>query len=309
MSAAAGHHYNMTKAIEVQCPWAAAGVVRSKTCRRRFDCAECPFDRALTRQARKNRLLAATGQCPEGRRGRLVHWRQAMLTLPSRRRPCLHHLKGCIAFRSCTNDYRCADCEFDQYFLDQYTVYAAVRPVALMHVSGFAIPQGYYLHPAHTWMTMEEGGMVRVGVDDFAWRLLGPPDRVAAPLIGKAFHPGDGAIRVVRGAKKALLRMPVGGVVTETNPRVAENSALAAADPYGEGWLLRMHPTAIRQDLRALKLGADATEVFERDIDRLYGDIEAILPLAADGGFLGKDIYGSLPELGWEGLVQRYLHR
>ena len=307
MSAANTHRQLMKSEIEIQCPWAAAGVVRSKTCLRQFNCAECPFDRALIRQSRKNSKLAGAGQCPDGKRGRLVHWRQAIRSLPLRRRPCLHHLKGRITFRSCTNDYGCADCEFDQYFLDQYTVYAAVRPVGLMHVSGFAVPQGYYLHPAHTWMIMEEGGMVRVGVDDFAWRLLGPPDRVAPPLIGKAFNSGDGAIRIVRGRQEALLVMPVGGVVTETNPRVAENGAIAAADPYGEGWVLRMHPRALRKDLKTLGMGIEAAGLFEKDIDRLYADIEAVLPLAADGGFLGKDIYGSLPELGWDNLVQRYL--
>jgi glycine cleavage system H lipoate-binding protein len=307
VSAAQVKLHLMTPETGVQCPWAVAGVVRRKTCSSKFNCPECRFDRALTRQTLQNRQLAETGRRPEGKRGRLVHWRQAILHLPLRRRPCLHHLRGRIAFRSCTNDYGCADCEFDQYFLDQHTVFATVRPVGLMHVSGFAIPQGYYLHPAHTWMTMEEGGMVRMGVDDFAWRLLGPPDRVAAPLIGKAFSAGDCGIRIMRGEKEACLVMPVGGVVTETNPRVAENSRLAAADPYGDGWLLRLHPSAIRQDLTALRLGTDAAKVFETDIDRLYADIEAIMPLAADGGFLGKDIYGSLPELGWNHLVHRYL--
>jgi len=30
-------------------------------------------------------------------------------------------------------------------------------------------------------------------------------------------------------------------------------------------------------------------------------------PLAADGGQLGQDIYGSLPQLGWDRLVQGFL--
>ncbi|MFH1985769.1 MAG: glycine cleavage system protein H [Pseudomonadota bacterium] len=291
----------------IQCPWVVAGVVRKKNCLKQFHCADCRYDRVLTRQTRYNRLMARSGLRSAGNRGRLVHWRQAIMSLPPRRRPCLHHLRGRIAFRSCTHDYGCADCEFDQYFLDQHTVFAAVRPVALMHVSGFAIPQGYYLHPCHTWMTIEEGGMVRVGVDDFAWRLLGPPDRVAAPLMGKAFNRGDAGIRIERGGREAHLLMPIAGVVTETNPRVADNGALAAVDPYGEGWILRMHPSAIRQDLKRLFIGTAAAALFTEDIDHLYEDIEAIMPLAADGGFLGKDIYGSLPELGWNNLVRRYL--
>ena len=57
---------------------------------------------------------------------------QAMKALPPSQRPCLHHLEGRIPFKPCTNDYNCSRCEFDQYFDDEYSVHAVVRPVDVL---------------------------------------------------------------------------------------------------------------------------------------------------------------------------------
>jgi len=94
-------------------------------------------------------------------------------------------MKGKIDFRACTHGYHCADCEFDQYFDDQHQVHAVVTPVDTMEIEGFKIPQGYYFHKGHTWAKIEEGSTVRVGMDDFSLRLLGPLDSIKAPLVGK----------------------------------------------------------------------------------------------------------------------------
>ena len=49
------------------------------------------------------------------------------------------------------------------------------------------------------------------------------------------------------------------------------------------------------------------TEEPEND-EALYRAIEETAgPLAADGGELGRDIYGAMPELGWERLAERFL--
>ena len=46
----------------------------------------------------------------------------------------------------------------------------------------------------------------------------------------------------------------------------------------------------------------------EKEIGGLYRMIEdSAGPLTVDGGFLGKDIYGSMPQLGWKNLANRFL--
>jgi glycine cleavage system H lipoate-binding protein len=209
-------------------------------------------------------------------------------------------MKGRIAFKSCLFSYACNSCDFDQYFLDQLTVYAPVRQVAAAEVEGIRVPHGFYFHPGHTWLKVEEGSRVRVGIDDFARRLSGPLDSVSAPLIGKKVETGASAIRISRSGRSARLRVPAGGIVTAVNLRLSERGGAVNEDPYGEGWVLQLHASNLPGDLKDLMIGGEAREFMAGEIDCLYRELESATgPLAADGGSPSEDICGHLPEESW----------
>jgi glycine cleavage system H lipoate-binding protein len=234
---------------------------------------------------------------------------QALKALPPFQRPCLHHVKGRIRFKLCTNAYLCGSCEFDQYFYDEYTVHAVVRPVDVLEVEGFRMPQGYYLHNGHAWAKIEEGSSVRIGIDDFALRVLGPLDHVEAPLLGKVINQGESNVAVRRGEHCAKLLSPLSGVVTAVNPRLREQGNLANDDPYAEGWVLTLHPQNLREEIKSLMIADQSAEFLEQEVNRLHRFMEeAAAPLAADGGYLGKDVFGAMPQLGWERLARSFLH-
>lgn len=293
---------------EARCIWVQAGVVKHKACRLAYECTECRFDRALRRVAGENRTRRRQGKPTAGRRGEIVSWQERLRLLPLWKRPCLHHMKGRIAFRACTQDYLCSRCDFDQYFNDRFTVFATVRPVDTLTIDGVRLPQGYYLHRGHCWVSIEEGATVRVGFDDFALRVLAPFDRVEAPLMGKPLRRDSAAIDVSRGRHRARFLSPIHGVVTEMNLRLRESGCSAGMDPYTDGWVLRAHASNLREDLHALMIGEQASTFMETEVERLHGLIEEKTgPLTADGGHLGHDIFGLLPQLGWDALVAAFL--
>ena len=290
------------------CIWMRTGVVKTKICRRDYDCTGCRFDRVLRRIAKQNRERSVAGVTVPGRRGRIVYWADKLKLLPAHLRPCLHHLNGCIEFRSCPNEYLCGNCEFDQYFQDQYSVHAVLKPVAMNEVQGIKIPQGVYLHPGHTWVVLTSEGRVRIGLDAFATRLLGPMDRIELPLMGKTLQRDQVGIRMHRGDLHTGLLAPVSGVVTAFNPKVTGNPGTLAADPYGNGWLLMVQPDHLRQDLHTLQMGGEACAFIETEILHLYEALETHLgPLATDGGSLADDILGQLPPTCWERMARQFL--
>jgi glycine cleavage system H lipoate-binding protein len=298
----------MTPAGNPPCIWMQAGVVNQRMCRTDFECTACSYDRALRRTARENHRLRERGAIPVGKRSRIVSWQDALRMLPPWKRPCLHHMKQRIGYRTCTHDYLCANCDFDQFFNDQFTVFALVRPVDVLDIKGIRFPQGYYLHPGHCWVKIEESTTVRVGLDDFALRVLGPPDRIESPLIGKELTQHTAAINLNREAHAATLLAPVSGVVTEINPDLREKGALAGAAPYTEGWVLRLNAPDLRRQLRGLMFGEEASRFLDAEIERVYELIDqAAGPLAADGGRLGSDLFGHLPQIGWETLTAAFL--
>jgi hypothetical protein len=55
-------------------------------------------------------------------------------------------------------------------------------------------------------------------------------------------------------------------------------------------------------------IGKQAGEYIDEEVDRLYEVIEETAgPLATDGGYLGDDIFGNLPQIGWQKLTQLFL--
>ena len=233
---------------------------------------------------------------------------QAMRTLPPSQRPCLHHLEGRIPFKSCTNDYHCSRCEFDQYFEDDYSVHAVVRPVEVMEVEGCRIPQGYYLHQGHAWVRIEAGSSVRVGIDDFALRLLGPMDRIETPLMGKVLEQGEPHVALTRGERRARVLSPLSGVVTAVNPKLREDARLANENPYTDGWVMTLHSTNLRKEIKDLMIAEQSALFLEQEVERVHHLIEEVsAPLAADGGTLGKDVFGAMPQLGWDRLTASFL--
>jgi glycine cleavage system H lipoate-binding protein len=290
------------------CLWMQAGVVRRKECGLDYQCRECRFDKAMRQAAQRAAQARADGKPLAGNSGKIVFWKDKLNEQPPWRRPCIHHLTRRIHFRACTNEYRCESCEFDQYFQDQFTVHAVVNPVDVLDVRGFKIPQGFYIHPGHTWIKLEEGGEVRVGLDDFALRLLGPFDNFELPLMGKEIGQDRSQFVGKRQNQQARIMSPISGVVTDVNSNIREKPGAASRSPYSGGWMMRVHASDLRGDLKRLMIGAEAADFLNGEVNRLYRLIEEETgPLATDGGDLAEDIFGHLPQLGWDRLTRLFL--
>ena len=292
------------------CIWMQAGVVKKKYCTSDYDCPSCRYDKALLTQSHKNKQLREKGGQLIGKRGGIEFWKDKIIKTSSSpfSRPCVHSMKQRINFRPCFQDYHCTTCEFDQFFTDEFTVHTVPQPIDVLNVKGFKMPQGFYLHEGHTWVKMEEEGEVRIGFDDFIMRTLGPMNRIAAPLIGQVLKRNRSDIQLKRGTYKANVQSPVSGVVTAVNPDLMNHPHLANQSPYSKGWVLRVHPKNLRKDLKNLMIGKEAINRVSRDVDTLIGMIEQYSgPLAADGGELAGDIFGCLPEIGWDRLTRSFL--
>ncbi|MCP4117072.1 MAG: glycine cleavage system protein H [Desulfobacteraceae bacterium] len=281
------------------CLWMQAGVVKKKICPRGYDCAACRFDRAMNRVCLENRRAREEGREPCGRRGRFIFWKDRLRRLPLAKQPCVHHMRGHISFRACHRDFRCINCDFDQYYNDQYRVHTMVTPVEFANVRGVLLPAGYYLHRGHTWVSIEGEGEVRIGIDDFSWQILGfpDPDAMGSPLVGKAVRQGQAAL-IVRGKGVwAGFPSPVTGVVTAVNAELMNRPGLAHDHPYTHGWILRVFAKELRTALSNLMFMEEARAFMAGEVDRLHAFLEqAAGPGAVVRATRVSDIMGRVPE-------------
>jgi glycine cleavage system H lipoate-binding protein len=289
------------------CIWMQAGVVFLKDCHQDFNCSECQFDRALRRASRENEELREQGITPSGRKGKIVFWKEKLKKKSPAKRPCIHSMRRHIDFKACHREYNCINCDFDQYFNDQYKVYTVVKPIDFKDVHGVHLPGGYYLHKGHTWAKIESDNEVRIGLDEFALKLLGRLDKIEAPLVGKMVAQGQGNIIGYRGENTVAFASPVNGVVTAINAGLRKKGYIAGKDPYTDGWVMRVHCKTLRNDLKHLFFMDEAESFVNNEIEKLYAILEQETGLmAADGGNLGDDIFGNAPSLSWNRLVSLF---
>jgi|YNPNPStandDraft_1061719.scaffolds.fasta_scaffold43030_2 glycine cleavage system H lipoate-binding protein len=176
-------------------------------------------------------------------------------------------------------------------------------------VYGFQVPVAkYYLHRGHAWATIEETGLVRMGVDDFVPKVFGPAEAVELPEPGGVYFQGHVCLALVRQGRRAKVLAPVDGLVEEINLQVQERPQLLNDDPYGAGWLCLMRPINLKYNLPNLHYGAETVAWFEAESQRLLQMVasEAGVTLP-DGGTIINDVYGHFPELNWRRLVQEFL--
>lgn len=88
----------------------------------------------------------------------------------------------------------------------------------------------------HEW-AMKEGGVVRVGITDYAQDALGDVVFVDLPQVGDAVSV-QGTLGEVESTKSVSeVYAPVSGTVRAVNDALRQSPELVNSDPYGEGWL------------------------------------------------------------------------
>lgn len=95
----------------------------------------------------------------------------------------------------------------------------------------------------HEWIRLE-GDVAYVGITDYAQEQLGDIVFVDIPTEGDTLAADEvfGTIEVVKTISDLFL--PVTGEILEQNEALADQPELVNQDPYGEGWLIKIKPTA-----------------------------------------------------------------
>jgi glycine cleavage system H lipoate-binding protein len=252
--------------------------------------------------------VVAEGKLKEGRAP--ADWRAAEareLRDPFQMK-CRHMLSGRVSYKYCINEYDCDRCAYNQLIEDEVLAEQLSRSRQTV-LSGFALAANYYYHIGHAWVRVEYGGRVRVGLDDFASRLFGPFERVELPHMGSALRQGEPGFGLVRGERRAECLSPVEGVVVALNPAASDSAASLTAAPYDEGWLMVIEPVRLLSGLRNLFFEGESHAWLEDEASTLTGMIaeDTGMRLAATGGRALPDIYGRMPELGWNRLAKTFL--
>jgi glycine cleavage system H lipoate-binding protein len=181
-----------------------------------------------------------------------------------------------------------------------------VRPVADM-VNGFKVPENLRYHPGHTWALSESPSLVRVGMDDFASKLIGKVERVVLPQRGQWIRQGQKIATIFRDGAAVDMVSPIEGSISDVNDGVARDPKLAQKDPYGEGWLVTVQSPDAKTNFRNLLGGALARWWTEESAMRLQRKMPALCgALAQDGGVAVGNLADQIPDKEWVTVTREF---
>ncbi len=219
-------------------------------------------------------------------------WEADFEDLPQSARCCRHELTGEYRHRICQRAFDCRGCEEHARLMaaraaEEHEVLDEERSSAGIYGLDFPLDRIY--HRGHTWVKPKTDGTVTVGLDAFAAHLIGKPDQVDLPRVGRKLKVNGPGWKVRKGNQVIRILSPVEGEVVATG----------RAD---QGWYLKLRLSEKGCDLRHLLCPEEIQPWMLRELERLQFSLapEGVRLSLADGGELMEDLPKHYPQADWD---------
>jgi glycine cleavage system H lipoate-binding protein len=211
---------------------------------------------------------------------------------------CVWMISGTINYKLCDRQYECEACPFDVALRQKPAVKSlrrSVRRVETLPVKensrsswpsnslasswmhGCNYSEGLFYHPSHFWARVEEGGSVRVGLDDFGQKLLGRVYSVGLPEVSSKCNMLDPCLRIAHQNGEVSFQSPLPGVVSEVNGTLDQRPSLINQDSYALGWLMVLQPDSLVESLKSFYYGQQAKTWFPEETLRLQHMLDELM--------------------------------
>jgi glycine cleavage system H lipoate-binding protein len=180
----------------------------------------------------------------------------------------------------------------------------------------FFLPKGFFVSKAHTWVELTFSGEARVGIDDFAQKVIGSIDRIEVAPLKKELNKGDTLLTVAHGNRVLSIPAPISGTVLTVNESLFDSPQILHQDPYVAGWVAVIVPKNISTELRLLAIADDAAKWLRKEVSRFRDFIKEQaqigVPLPAgvtmlDGGAPLNGVLEQFNENTWNAFQKEFL--
>jgi glycine cleavage system H lipoate-binding protein len=170
----------------------------------------------------------------------------------------------------------------------------------------FRLPEEVFYHLGHSWAVSEGKNVVKVGMNDFAQKLVGKIDAIQVPALGSTVYQGERGWALKVDSRAIDMLSPVDGKVIAVNEEVLRAPQTINQDPY-RNWLMKVESPSFSVDKRQLLSGAMARrwmeEVRENLMSRMSYDLGAVYQ---DGGLLVDGMARQLDREKWDGIAKEF---
>jgi glycine cleavage system H lipoate-binding protein len=131
----------------------------------------------------------------------------------------------------------------------------------------FSIPGGVFIAKNHTWFSINQEGITKIGIDDFAKKLIGKIDSIELPNLGMKIKAGQPLFTVKQGGRNVTFKSPITGKVSQVNTVLLRNLVALEMTPYERNWICALDTDKIDDEIKGMCIGKSAVALFQNDIE------------------------------------------
>ena len=132
----------------------------------------------------------------------------------------------------------------------------------------FSIPGGVFISEGHCWSSVAQDGTAKIGIDDFANKLIGKFDDIEFPNLGMNAKQGEPLFTIKQGRRSISFKSPLSGKVAKVNTSLIENIDSFSISPYEKNWICQIDADNLDTELPGLKIGKTAVAFYQSDLDQ-----------------------------------------
>ncbi|MBI4811745.1 MAG: response regulator [Ignavibacteriales bacterium] len=179
----------------------------------------------------------------------------------------------------------------------------------------FSIPGGVFISKNHTWLSINQEGIAKIGIDDFAKKIIGKINLVKFPNLGMQVKAGQPLFTIKQGNRSITFNSPATGKISQVNTLLKENLTALEVTPYEKNWICALDTDNIDEEIKGMYIGKSAIAFYQDDIEKCKFLIKDLLKSEKrEGEYVEEDqIYiGQLEELSdvnWQKVVTEFFVR
>lgn len=127
-------------------------------------------------------------------------------------------------------------------------------------------PENLYYSREHAWVQVETDKTVKIGITRYAVESLKDIIQIQIKAVGSKVDKMTplGIVESVKAISEIIA--PITGIITAVNDRVVSQPWLINYDPYGDGWIVLLEPSKLKEEIRTL--------ITAREYDRSTGSLD-----------------------------------
>jgi DNA-binding response OmpR family regulator len=143
----------------------------------------------------------------------------------------------------------------------------------------FSIPGGVFISKNHTWVSMNQEGIAKVGIDDFAKKLVGKISSVELPNLGMNVKAGQPLFTIKQGSRIITFNSPVTGKVSQINTLLKDNIEALDVHLMNEIGFALLDAENLDNEIKGMHIGKSAVSFFQEDIEKFKSVFTEIMKI------------------------------